>query len=122
MSTSRIPVIVLIEGLGELEAEFIRFFAPMTVDELVRKMPIEGFLASWDNAVYIVTEISRGAEKTVQKLKKGDIFYWPPGRVLGIAVVEHTPRVQTVKVGRLTSGFELPQQARQGARMRFLPR
>ncbi len=122
MSSSRIPVIVSIEGLGELEAEFVRFFAPMTVDELVRKMPIEGFLASWDNAVYIVTEISRGAEKPTQKLKKGDIFYWPPGRVLGIAVEEHTPRVQTVKVGRLISGFELLQQARQGSRMRFLQR
>jgi len=109
-----------VEDLGELEAELIRFFAPMTVDELVRRMPIEGFVARWENVVYITTDIVRGAEKTSAKLAAGDIFYWPPGRALGVAVSGHAARVQTVKVGRVVGDLSLLNQARQGARMRFL--
>ena len=119
---SRIPIKIQVENVGEVEAEFSRIYAPVTVEELARKLPIEGFVAKWENAVYITTEITRGAEKTVTRLSKGDIFFWPPGRILGIAVEDHQPRPQTVKVGKVVGDVEKVRNVASGARMRFLPR
>ena len=122
MSISRIPIKIQVENIGEIDGEFSRIYAPMTVDELARKLPIEGFVAKWETAVYIVTEITRGAEKTVARLGKGDIFFWPPGKILGIAIEDHQPRPQTVKVGKVLGDVEVIRRASNGSRMRFLSR
>jgi len=119
---ARIAVTVSVEGVGELQAELLRFLAPMTVDEVVRKLPIEGFLAKWENAVYIVTDITRGMERMTQNLARGDIFYWPPGRALGISTAVHRARFQTVKVGRLLADPAELEKSRTGVRLRFLRR
>ena len=122
MSTAvKKSISIQVEGLPEVRAELVRFYAPVTVDELIRRLPIEGFLATWEDAVYITTGIERGAEKTVARLKAGDIFYWPPGRILGVALAEQQARSQTVKVGRAVDDVSPLREARSGSRMRFVP-
>ena len=120
MSTKR-QVVIQVENLPEVRAELVRFYAPMTVDEIIRRLPIEGFIATWEEAVYITTDIERGAEKTVSSLKAGDIFYWPPGRILGIALDEQRAKAQMVKVGRVVDDVNPLRGAKQGSRMRFVP-
>jgi len=120
LSISRVSVKVVAENMPELRAELIRFYAPMTVDEITRRLPLEGLIAFWENAIYITTEIERGAEKTTQKLNKGDIFYWPPGKILGIALEQHVPRTQTVKVGKAVDDVSVLKNARTGSKMRMV--
>jgi len=119
MTEARIRVVVEVEGLEPVEGELHRFTAPLTVAEIMKRLPIEGYVAKWDNAIYIVTEMSRGAEKTVSKLKAGDIFYWPPGKVVGIAVRDYQPRPQTVKVGSVGDGYRVVEKAVVGAKLRI---
>jgi hypothetical protein len=121
LTTARIPIVVDVENLCTLNGELHRFAAPNTVAYILKKMPLEGFIARWDAAIYIVTDITIGAEKTTPSLTAGDIFFWPPGRVLGIAFREHRSRAQTVRVGRVSSGFEFLEKATQGSRLRFYP-
>ncbi|HID04554.1 MAG TPA: hypothetical protein EYH45_00700 [Candidatus Caldiarchaeum subterraneum] len=121
MSSVKKQVKIAVENLQEVKAELVRFYAPITVDEIIRKLPLEGFLASWENAIYITVDVERGAEKPVTKLRKGDIFYWPPGRVVGVALEEHSARTQTVKVGRCIDDVEPLKGARNGSRMRISP-
>ncbi|MDW8083625.1 MAG: cyclophilin-like family protein [Candidatus Caldarchaeum sp.] len=119
MTGARIPIIIHIDGLAPVEGELFRFAAPLTVDEIVKRMPIEGFVAKWETAVYMVTEISRGVEKSAVKLSPGDLFYWSPGRAIGISTAEHVPRSQTIKIGSVGEGYREVINARTGARMKL---
>lgn len=119
MTSARIPVTLQIEGLSQVDGELHKFAAPLTVGEIIKRLPIEGYVARWEWAVYMVTEISRGVEKSAAKLSPGDLFYWSPERVLGVALVLHTPRSQTIKIGSVGEGYREVSKARVGARMRL---
>jgi hypothetical protein len=120
VTDARIPIRIQVENLPELEGELHRFTAPLTVEAIIRKMPLEGFIARWDTAVYIITDIARGVEKYTPRLAAGEIFYWSPERVVGIAVKNHISRPQTVKVGAVIGDYGVLSSARTGARMRFV--
>ena len=47
MSVSRVPIRLVIEGIGEAEGELVRIRSPRTVDAIVRGLPIEGRAALW---------------------------------------------------------------------------
>ncbi|MDW8062585.1 MAG: cyclophilin-like family protein [Candidatus Caldarchaeum sp.] len=120
MKAARIPIVVHVEGLSSVEGELHRFAAPLTVDEIIKRLPLEGYVARWETAVYMITEMSRGVEKSSSKLSAGDLFYWSPGKAVGVALVEHVPRSQTIKVGSVGEGFREFMKARPGARMRIV--
>ncbi|RLG05290.1 MAG: hypothetical protein DRN68_08865, partial [Thaumarchaeota archaeon] len=65
-SLSRIPIRVAFEGAGEYEGELVRFYAPITVQQLLKLLPIEGAVAKWDYAVYFQIDLRRGAEREVK--------------------------------------------------------
>ncbi|MEM0440723.1 MAG: cyclophilin-like family protein [Candidatus Caldarchaeum sp.] len=120
MTGARIPIIVQIDELNPVEGELYVFAAPLTVNEVIKRLPVEGFIARWPNAVYIITEISRGVEKTTSKLLPGDIFYWSPEKAIGIALSEHMARSQTIRIGSVGEGFREVSRAKIGARMRIV--
>jgi len=115
----RIPVNISIEGVGILEGELVRFYAPLTVRDLLKIMPLEGFAARWDYAVYIQINLMRGAEKIIDKINSGDILYWPPGPYILVAFREATPPSQMVRVGRVEKNFEELEKVRPGSRIRI---
>ncbi|GBC69230.1 hypothetical protein HRbin01_00926 [archaeon HR01] len=119
MSSARIPISVTVENLATLTGELHRYAAPTTVMYLCKLMPLEGFIARWDYAIYIVTSLSLGAEKTAAKISAGDIFYWPPGKAVGIAFKDKDAPAQTVRVGKIDKNFEILEKAGQGARLRL---
>lgn len=115
----RIPINIIIEEVGVLEGEFIRFYAPLTVSDLLKMMPLEGFAARWDYAVYIQINFKRGAEKIIDKINSGDILYWPPGPYLLIAFREAPSPSQIVRIGRVEKNYEELEKAKPGLRVRI---
>lgn len=115
----RIPITISVESVGVLEGELIRFYAPLTVRDLLRIMPLEGFAAKWDYAVYIQVSLQRGAERKTDKVTGGDILYWPPGPYLLIAFREAIPPSQIVKVGRIEKNYEEIERVKPGSRIRI---
>ncbi len=118
-SFSRIPIRIEIEKIGEFEGELIRFHAPSTVQQIIKSLPLEGAGALWDYAVYFQTDISRGLEKQVSRVKAGDILYWPPRRYILLAYAEAAPPAQMMKIGEFKGDFEKLKNLRPGARIRI---
>ena len=118
-SLSRIPIRITFEEVGEYSGEFVRFYAPITVQQLLKLLPIEGAAAKWDYAIYFQIDLRRGAEREVKQVKAGDILYWPPSQYLVIAYKDAIPPAQMVKVGRLKGEISKLEDLRPGARVRI---
>ncbi|OYT67927.1 MAG: hypothetical protein B6U65_01440 [Candidatus Wolframiiraptor sp. EX4484-121] len=116
---SRIPIRMMFEGVGEYDGEFIRFYAPITVQQLLKLLPIEGAAAKWDYAIYFQIDLRRGAEREVKRVKAGDILYWPPSRYLVVAYKDAIPPAQMVKVGELRGDLSRLEDLKPGAKVRI---
>lgn len=118
MSISRIPVRFVIEGVGEVEGELVRYLAPRTVDALIRRLPIEGRAALWQEEVYFEVPVKMGEEKAKSTVEKGTIAYWPMGNALCIFHGESQPYSPVNIVGNITKNLELVRQVRSGTKIR----
>jgi len=115
---SRIPIKLLIERIGEAEGELIRHLAPRTVEAMVKKLPIEGRAALWEEEVYFEIPVKMGEEKAKPTLERGTIAFWPMGNALCIFYGESQPYSPVNIVGRVTKGLELFRQVKSGAKIR----
>jgi hypothetical protein len=74
---SRIKIKFLIEGMGEAEGELVRFMAPRTIENIMRKMPLEGRAAVWKEEVYFEVPLKLGEEKSQTNVETGTIASGP---------------------------------------------
>jgi len=118
-SQSRIPVRIILPGVGEASGEFIRFSAPLTYRVLISKMPLDGRLHPQPGGYSFIVGIRRGMEKAVNSVKAGEIAYWP----MQDAVVIYTRDTKTYSpvntFGRVTENLELFSGLRSGAKIRI---
>jgi len=117
-SISRIPIQLRVEGLGQARGELIRFLSPRTVDSLVRKLPLEGRAALWNNEVYFEIPLDMGEEKAKRMAEKGTIAYWPMGRAFCIFHDKTRPYSPVNYVGKVTENLGMFQQVKSGAKIR----
>ena len=116
-SISRIPIKILIAGLGEAEGELIRFLAPRTVDALLRKLPIEGRAALSSNEVYFEVPLNIGEEKAKNLAEKGMIAYWPMGRAFCIFYDQVRPYSSVNPAGQITDNLQIFSQVKSGTKI-----
>ncbi|MDH5363517.1 MAG: cyclophilin-like fold protein [Aigarchaeota archaeon] len=116
----RIALRILAEGAPEIKGEFVRVFAPVTVDHLVKRLPLEGMAGKWGSAVYFETAVKRGAEKPVRRMKAGEIGYWPPQSAICLYHKDQAPPAQMVKVGLMLDDPSPLGNVRPGGRVRLL--
>jgi hypothetical protein len=118
---SRIKVRFMIEGLGEAEGELVRFMAPRTVDNLVRKMPLEGRAALWKEEVYFEIAVKMGEEKAKPTVETGTLAFWPMGSALCVFYGKSQPYSPVSILGKITKNLELFSQVKSGTRIRMEP-
>jgi hypothetical protein len=117
MSVSRIPIKFTIEGVGEAEGELIRHLAPRTVDNITKRLPIEGRAALWKEEVYFEIPVKLGEEKAEPTVEKGAIAYWPMGSALCIFYGESQPYSPVSIVGQVTKNLELFGRVKSGTKI-----
>src|SRR4030042_3601326 len=88
---SRVKCKFIIEGMGEVEGELVRFLAPRTIDMICRKLPIEGRAALWKEEVYFETPIKMGEEKAKATVETGGMAFWPMGSALCVFYGQSQP-------------------------------
>ena len=112
---SRVKVRFMIEGLGEAEGELVRFLAPRTVDNIVRKLPVEGRAALWKEEVYFEIPIKMGEEKAKGIVETGTLAFWPMGSALCVFYGQSQPYSPVSILGKITKNLELFKQVKSGA-------
>jgi len=115
---SRVKVRFLIEGLGQAEAELVRFLAPRTIDYIVRKLPVEGRAALWKEEVYFEIPVKMGEEKSKPTVETGTVAFWPMGSALCIFYGKSQPYSPVNILGKITSNLEIFRQVKSGITIR----
>jgi len=115
---SHIKIKFLIEGLGEAEGELVRFLAPRSVDNIVRKLPVEGRAATWKEEVYFEIPVKMGEEKAKPTVEMGTIAFWPMGSALCIFYGGSQPYSPVSILGKITNNLEIFKQVKSGTRIR----
>ena len=107
MSSSRIPIKFILEGIGNVKGELIRFLAPRTTDAIIKRLPLEGRAALWKEEVYFEIPVIMGTEKAKSSVEKGAIAYWPIGNAFCIFYGDTQPYSPVNIVGQITQNLEL---------------
>jgi len=118
MSVARTPIKFVIERLGEAEGELVRFLAPRTVEAIVKRLPLEGRAALWEEEVYFEIPVKMGEEKAKSEVEKGAIAFWPMGNALCIFYGESQPYSPVNVVGRVTKNLEVFGRVKSGTKIR----
>jgi len=117
MSVSRVPIRLVIEGIGNAEGELVRIRSPRTTDAIIRRLPIEGRAALWQQEVYFVIPVKMGNEKAKPTVEKGALAYWPMGSAFCIFWGETQPYSPVNIIGQVTKNLELFERVKSGTKI-----
>jgi hypothetical protein len=115
---SRVKIKFIIEGMGNVEGELVRFLAPRTIDMIVRKLPIEGRAALWKEEIYFETPVKMGEEKAKPIVETGTIAFWPMGSAICIFYGTSQPYSPVNVIGKVIGDLELFKQVKSGTKIR----
>ncbi|MFX1603039.1 MAG: cyclophilin-like fold protein [Promethearchaeota archaeon] len=94
------------EGVTVVQALLERVNAPLILEEVKVKLPIEGRAALMRNEMQITLGIRKGNVKPTKDVKRGDVAYMPLGDNLCIYLNDMTTFSQVTVLGRVISDSE----------------
>ncbi|MFX1483353.1 MAG: cyclophilin-like family protein [Promethearchaeota archaeon] len=103
LSDTDILLDFMFEGGLTLRGVINRIHAPLIVEEIKSKLPIEGRTAYLRGEMKITLGISKGNAKPTKDVKKADIAYQPLGDSLNIYLDEMKAFSQVNVIGQITS-------------------
>ena len=115
---SRIPVRFIIEGIGEAEGVITKVSAPLTVEAILKNMPLEGRAHPSSGGVVFGVGLRRGEEKSKRSVEAGTVAYWPMSDSIYIFHSKTTSYSPVNVIGRITKNLELFKTLRGGAQVR----
>ena len=104
MSDTDLQLEFVFEGDFILKGVINRIYAPLIVEEIKSRLPLEGRTALIRGEMKITLGISKGNAKPTNDVKKGDIAYQPLGDSLDIYLNDQRTFSQVNVIGRITSG------------------
>jgi hypothetical protein len=114
---SKIPISINIVDMGEASGYLNRLTAPLTVEEIMKMLPINSRTSPAMGFVSVILGIKRGPEKPVNSVKSGAIGYWPRGDALIICPRDFRPYGPVNRIGEINEGLELFKGLRSGTRI-----
>ncbi|MGD9396505.1 MAG: cyclophilin-like fold protein [Candidatus Thorarchaeota archaeon] len=103
MSDTDLQLEFVFEGDLILRGIINRIHAPLIVEEIKSRLPLEGRTALMRGEMKITLGISKGNAKPTNDVKKGDIAYQPLGDSLDIYLNDQRTFSQVNVIGRITS-------------------
>jgi len=100
-----------------------RLKSPITVNNLVNKLPIIERIAPWPPSdpvgICFKANLGLGREKVVRNVQSGDIGYWPLGDSICLFFKDSQLRYDINPLGRITKGIEYLTQLKRGEKVVF---
>ena len=118
MSESELPIQIEFEDGVILKAVLDRVNAPLIVEEIKSRIPIEGRAALLRGEMKITLAINKGNLKPTKSVKRGDIAYMPLGDSLCIYLRDMTTFSPVNILGNVSNDASLDtlEQVRRGSR------
>jgi hypothetical protein len=117
-NSSRIKIKILFEGEGETTGELKRFSSPLTVETILKKLPLVGRAHPIKGGSSFILGIKRGVEKSVKSVKRGTIAYWPMGDALCFFYEDTNTYSPVNKIGEIFEGTQLIKKIKSGKKIR----
>ena len=113
-SVSRLECTAAIRGKGESKVSVFRHLSPLTVNALLRELPLQGRVTVQPAMVTTFTNLKVGVEKPRLSFERGDVAFLPSGGLLCFFLKPAKSDRPLNLVGKLESGAELFDTARPG--------
>jgi len=114
-SVSKLSITIEVYGKGRAEGEVFRHLAPITLNSLLRNMPLQGRVTRFrDQFVYIVSGIIAGVEKARKSFQKGEIGFLSSNGALCVFLEDCDVAVPINPLGKITSGLDVIIKAEAG--------
>ena len=117
--TSRIVVKVVLEGIGEAEGVITKVSAPLTVETILRILPIDGRVHPLAGGVCLLVGLKRGEEKSRRRIEAGTMAYWPMSDSICIFNQDTTSYSPVNVIGKITKNLELFKNLSSGTKIRI---
>jgi hypothetical protein len=114
---SKIPIKITVVDKGTAKGFLNRLTAPLTVETIQKRLPINSRTSPAMGHVSILIGIKRGVEKPVSEVIAGTIAYWPRSDALTIYPKNTKPYSPVNKIGEIEENLELFQRLRSGTRI-----
>ncbi len=106
-STSKIAAKIIIHGKGEASADLFRHLSPMTLNAIVRKMPIHGRVNRIsESLICIITSVIAGTEKSKTTFEQGAIAFLPLNGSICVFLKSGKSARPMNQIGSVSAGLE----------------
>jgi len=116
--TSRVSVRVVLEGVGEAEGVITRVSAPLTVEAILKILPLDARVHPSAGGVCLLVGLKRGEEKSRRRVEEGTIAYWPMSDTICIFYQDTTSYSPVNVIGKVTKNLELFRNLSSGTKIR----
>lgn len=100
MSVSRIPILLSINNVIDIEGELVRHLSPLTIKKILSCLPISQLVINFQNKyIQINIELNIGIEKPKNIFKKGDIAFSPISNSICIFLNDYNHNNQLNHIG-----------------------
>lgn len=107
MSESEIPIRIIFEGDLVLPVKLDRVLAPLIIEELKSKIPVEGKAAFLRGEMKVTLGIGKGNLKPTKNVRRGDVAYMPLGDSLCIYLQDMATFSQVNIIGRVDADDDI---------------
>lgn len=115
MSVSKMDCVAVLRGKGEARVSLFRHFAPVTVNAIIRELPISSRVTIYAKAMICVTTALRlGVEKQKYGLSKGDVAFVPATSSICFFLSNAKSERPLNPVGKIEEGVENLERASVG--------
>ncbi len=83
-SVSKVNCTLTLSGVGEAKVSLYRHMAPLTVNAVLRSLPIHSRVSIQPGMVTLFTDIKVGVEKAKTQFNKGEVAFLPSGGLVCI--------------------------------------
>ncbi|MGQ9719322.1 MAG: cyclophilin-like family protein [Nitrososphaerales archaeon] len=107
-SMSRLNIAIEVYGKGRAEGEVFRHLAPMTMNSLLRNVPLQGRVIRFrDQFVYVTSGIIVGVEKARKRFQKGEIGFISSNGALCFFLKDCDVAMPINLLGKITFGLDI---------------